>query len=313
MFNSASVAIRGNETMSCELRVRTCIELNLNFEFYQTHFHYENFKLVYDLEEASLECAIDGEYSSIFAMQALASVLGREIMSVYPAMNGMLDKSISILNVVLHPRISTFRNKSKDRLYLMWTRCSGTLPRQRNRTWFPNHFVPLVQQDIQEVEILTDSPSPQAPQSNIHTPPQKLGRECDESTSVPLTTPLMTSSPCFDNNADLAKKHDDTNVTKSPTETSSLSDSLDSQSSVRKDEKKKPSFKPQPVNSLLMEDTQQSYVSLSQDLSSGKQFQAVHHDNKQQSTNKLNGRFLDVQSLCELLQHELSKKTCISY
>lgn len=55
-----------------------------------------------------------------------------------------------------------------------------------------------------------------------------------------------------------------------------------------------------------MEDTQQSYVSLSQDLSSGKQFQAVHHDNKQQSTNKLNGRFLDVQSLCELLQHELS-------
>ena len=188
----------------------------------------------------------------------------------------------------------------------MWTRCSGTLPRQRNRTWFPNHFVPLVQQDIQEVEILTDSPSPQAPQSNIHTPPQKLGRECDESTSVPLTTPLMTSSPCFDNNPDLARKHDDTNVTKSPTETSSLSDSLDSQSSVRKDEKKKPSFKPQPVNSLLMEDTQQSYVSLSQDLSSGKQFQAVHHDNKQQSTNKLNGRFLDVQSLCELLQHELS-------
>ena len=76
MFNSASVAIRGNETMSCELRVRTCIELNLNFEFYQTHFHYENFKLVYDLEEASLECAIDGEYSSIFAMQALAYVLG---------------------------------------------------------------------------------------------------------------------------------------------------------------------------------------------------------------------------------------------
>jgi hypothetical protein len=134
MFNSASVAIGGNETMSCELRVRTCIELNLNFEFYQTHFHYENFKLVYDLEEASLECAIDGEYSSIFAMQALASVLGREIMSVYPAMNGMLDKSISILNVVLHPRISTFRNKSKDRLYLMWNRCSGTLPRQRNRT-----------------------------------------------------------------------------------------------------------------------------------------------------------------------------------
>ena len=158
-------------------------------------------------------------------------------MSVYPAMNGMLNKSINILNVVLHPRISTFRYKSKDRLYVMWTRSSGTLPRQRNRTWFPNHFVPLVQQDIQEVEILSDSASPQAPQSNIHTPAQKLGRECDASTSVPLTTPLMTSSPCFDNNPELARKHDDMNVTKLPTETS-LSHLLDSQSSIRKEEAK---------------------------------------------------------------------------
>lgn len=54
--------------MSHELRVRTC---NLNFELYQTHYHYENFKLVYDLQEASLDCVIDGAYSSIFAMQAL--------------------------------------------------------------------------------------------------------------------------------------------------------------------------------------------------------------------------------------------------
>ena len=49
MFNSASMAISGNETMLRKLRVRTCIELNLNFKLYQTHFHYENFKLVYDL------------------------------------------------------------------------------------------------------------------------------------------------------------------------------------------------------------------------------------------------------------------------
>lgn len=55
-----------------------------------------------------------------------------------------------------------------------------------------------------------------------------------------------------------------------------------------------------------MEDTQQSYVSLSPELSSGKQFQTDYHNNEHQSTNKLNGRFLDVYSLCELLQNESS-------
>lgn len=178
-------------------------------------------------------------------------------MSVYPAMNGILDKCISILNVVLHQRILTSRDKSKDRLCLMWTRCSGTLPRQRNRTWFPNHFIPLIQQHIQDVKI-SDWASPQEPQSNIHTPPQNLGPKCNKSASVSSTTPLMISSPCFENSCEVARKHDNTNVTKLPTETSSSPDSSDSHSSIRKD--KKLSFKAGFAYSPLMEDTQQSYV-----------------------------------------------------
>ena len=65
LFNSVSVAIQGDETLS-ELRVRTCLELVLNFVYCENHPYYEYFRLVSpDLVEASRMCAIDGKLSSI--------------------------------------------------------------------------------------------------------------------------------------------------------------------------------------------------------------------------------------------------------
>ena len=79
-------------------------------------------------------------------MMALSSVLQREIRSVYPAMNGVLDKCVGILNTTLCPRIAN-KKRSFESIYLMWTRAEGKLESGNEfRTWVPNHFVPLVEQ-----------------------------------------------------------------------------------------------------------------------------------------------------------------------
>ena len=148
LFNSVSVVICGNESMTCELRVRTCIELVLNFEYYKNHHQFRDFiRVSPDLEEACRMCAIDLEYSSVFVMQALSSVIGREIVSVYPAMNGLLDNCLSILNTVIVPRISS-STRNDGRIYLLWTKMAGPIPHPRNKTWTPDHFAPLIKKPI---------------------------------------------------------------------------------------------------------------------------------------------------------------------
>ena len=150
--------------MACELRVRTSVELVLNFEYYKNHHQYRDFMRVSpDLEEACRMCALDRKYSSIFTMQALSSVIGREIVSVYPAINGLLDKCLSILNTVLLPRISTSR-RCGSRIFLLWTRMAGPIPQPRGRTWIPDHFVPLIEKVAPQLNssspINVDSPKP---------------------------------------------------------------------------------------------------------------------------------------------------------
>ena len=126
LFNSVSVAIQGDETLSSELRVLTCLELVLNFAYFKNHPHYEDFRLVSpDLVEASRMCAIDGKFSSIFTVQGLSSVINRAIVSVYLPMNGMLDNCVRILNTVISPRRHTLRHGCRDRVYVLWTRVSS--------------------------------------------------------------------------------------------------------------------------------------------------------------------------------------------
>lgn len=62
-------------------------------------------------------------------------VLGRNVISVYPPLNGMTDTFVPILNTIFHPRVRIRRTID---LHIMW---SGTHGTQRYR---PNHFVPLM-------------------------------------------------------------------------------------------------------------------------------------------------------------------------
>ena len=43
LFNSVSVVVQGNEALASELRVRTCIELVLDFAYYKNYSLYQDF------------------------------------------------------------------------------------------------------------------------------------------------------------------------------------------------------------------------------------------------------------------------------
>ncbi len=90
-----------------------------------------------DYVQVFRDCATDFAFSSALTMQAAATVLRREIISIYPVLNGVLDWCVAILNTTFQPR-----TKATGRpVYIMW---SSTYYPWPGKTWTPNHFVPLL-------------------------------------------------------------------------------------------------------------------------------------------------------------------------
>ena len=90
-----------------------------------------------DYVEAFRDCATDSAFSLAWTMQAAAMVLRREIVSIYPSLNGVLDWCVAILNRTFQPR-----TKATGRpVYIMW---SSTYYPKTGYTWTPNQFVPLL-------------------------------------------------------------------------------------------------------------------------------------------------------------------------
>ena len=138
LFNALSTAIVGNESLTNEFRVRTCVEMSNFRQFYEAKHQETGLWLVSpDYEQAFKDCALDGFFSSAWTMQAAATVLKRDIVSIYPALNGVLDRCVPILNTTFQPR-----TKPTGRpVYIMW---SSTYYPKPKKTWTPNHFVPLL-------------------------------------------------------------------------------------------------------------------------------------------------------------------------
>ena len=115
---------------------------------------------VFEKPDGALEASsrTDGEYSSIYTAQGLSSVIGREIVSVYPAINGMLDSCVRVLNTIVSPRIQRSNRRSRDRVYVLWTRMNGPFPQPQGTTWLPNHLVPLIGKDQVSPGEKTSSP-----------------------------------------------------------------------------------------------------------------------------------------------------------
>ena len=138
LYNAISVGICGNESLSAEIRVRTCLELIKNRHAYRNAPNSrELFFVSPNYDDAVTSSACKGKFACAWEMQAAATVIGRPIQSVYPPRNGLLDKAIGILNTVFTPLSS---KSKKEPLLIMWSNAVFSFV----GSWLPNHFVPLV-------------------------------------------------------------------------------------------------------------------------------------------------------------------------
>ena len=98
------------------------------------------------------QCAVDGGYASVWAVAALASVIKRPIISVYPkGVNGDNDDVAKTLHRIFKPRLNY--DDTLDCICIMWTRNATS---DRGKLWVTNHFVPLIRHpspSIQQVRV----------------------------------------------------------------------------------------------------------------------------------------------------------------
>ncbi len=125
LFHTLSTAFAGDTSLSTELRVRTCIEMAINEDLYVKKHQKSGIKLASpDYPIAVRECAKDHKFSSVWTIDAAASVLQTKMVSVYPPVNGMLDKTVSILHTTFNPNKHCLL---RPPIFVMWSSCS--LPR----------------------------------------------------------------------------------------------------------------------------------------------------------------------------------------
>ena len=155
LFNAISLLLIGDESLSAELRLRTCTEMATNQGYYENTHRTSGFELFSDsYEVACINCSKLYEESSVWTMAALATVIKVPIVSVYGRWNGKDDHIFKKLNITLTPR-SSKDNDSKgssntelwhDQLHVLWTGMGYG-------GYNPNHFNPLVpfkKQDLQQ-------------------------------------------------------------------------------------------------------------------------------------------------------------------
>lgn len=138
LFNAVSVDLSGTETLSTELRVRTCIEMVTKKDIY-TSMPNAN-KLLWvspNYITSTFDCAHARGWSSIWTFYALAEVIGTTIKSVYPPLNGGQDIYYKTLNLEATPRNNMHPN---DMVTILWTRSTS----HKGSMWVANHFSPII-------------------------------------------------------------------------------------------------------------------------------------------------------------------------
>ena len=260
------------------------MELVLNFELYKAHANYRNFRLASsDLVKACQKCDWDGNFLSLFTIQGLSSVIGREIVSVYLAMNGMLDSCMRILNTVITPIVSLSTNTSRGRVYVLWTRMFGPCPHPHDQIWLPNHFVPLIEECHSTSDTNTSFPV------SVTSPSPKFLTSPLDTTATPSNDDSTEQHPnAADNNSEPNSSpliaHNDTKIDFSGMETDNCMPREDCQS-----------------ENLEVEAWSECSMSECPEEVPDKSSEHFPNDH---SNNRLNGHFLDVESLCGLLQNK---------
>lgn len=90
-------------------------------------------------EAGILDTIKPSRYSNMWHIFALSNVIGCSITSIYPCVHGsLIDRNY--MNISIHP----IKNRCSSTAVIMWTNTQRT----DLRGWFPNHFVPLMPQDL---------------------------------------------------------------------------------------------------------------------------------------------------------------------
>lgn len=139
LFNAVSIWFKGNEGMAHELRLRAAVEMLVNKDRYLEMPKVSEYNLLSPSYESSVaDCAIDGGYSSVWTIAALATVIGHNIRVVYPPMNGPGDLAFRCLHGIIEPLQQLTR--PQEEIIIMWT----NLGHYKGGLWTPNHFVPVI-------------------------------------------------------------------------------------------------------------------------------------------------------------------------
>ena len=171
LFNAISLLVRGNESAAMLLRLLVAGELYFNASFYADHHVFvdtirSNSDLSLDTlfpvaltESGADECSKNrsktdavksealvactrGEWSSFLHILGIASVLSKQVQSIYPDVNFRFR---SLIHRIVKPRASATNDPlgDEDQVNILWSRDGGF--DNRPGVWYePNHFVPVV-------------------------------------------------------------------------------------------------------------------------------------------------------------------------
>lgn len=143
LYSSVRLLVPFETLSTIELRVRTLVELVLNYKFYNEKYLLRLGELSGSLKDVS----IMNRFSDGYEVAALSSILNWEIKLYCPELGyaGVLHKMD-----VFSPRFQNVTNGPVSIIRLLW---SHVLPISKATTingngillWTPNHFVPLLQ------------------------------------------------------------------------------------------------------------------------------------------------------------------------
>ena len=171
LFNAISLLVRGNESAAMLLRLLVAGELYFNASFYADHHVFvdtirSNSDLSLDTlftvaitEAGADECSKNrsktdavksealvactrGEWSSFLHILGIASVLSKQVQSIYSDVNFRFR---SLIHRIVKPRASATNDPlgDEDQVNILWSRDGGF--DNRPGVWYePNHFVPVV-------------------------------------------------------------------------------------------------------------------------------------------------------------------------
>ena len=104
--------------------------------------------IIEDIFEQEVMSIRDSQtFMGIWQLFALASILKRPIMSVYP------KKGNPNVRNDLHRRIEPREKESNDEVYIMWTSNRDDM---QEANWVPNHFVPILEMSRHDVIVVTN-------------------------------------------------------------------------------------------------------------------------------------------------------------